>query len=108
MQPERTAFYAPFQLAVDLLRTKGIHELVELEQPTEAPTNHHVLYLFPQRFRHPAIHLGSTDNVLALLTLLGNLHHNVHIHIFAFQAVQLKVKFVDKVDNPQLTVLNVL
>ena len=85
-------------MAVLLFCIQGINQLIHLEYSEEAPAEHRILKLFPERLGKPGKDLGSPNDMYPLLPLLRDSIKDAAVHLLGFQAIKFQRHLVDQED----------
>jgi len=104
MEPPVITLDVAFQLAVVLGGRGAVDELVALDEAEVVLAKHDILYLLTQGLGQSHVDLTGANNMLALLPLLGELHHFFNGDILTFQTVPLQMKLVYQVQNAAVAV----
>ena len=99
MEPVQPLNHVSLQLPALLISGRSVYQLVRLDQAEVVLAKNYVLYLLPQWLRQSHKDLTCTDDMLALLPLLGKLYHFLHGDRFTFQAVKLKMDLINEIQH---------
>ena len=108
MKPNILMQRISYQFSVFFNRIKSINFIVDLQHSTEIPAKHRTPNLFTQWLRNTAVNLRRADYMFTLFALLSKFNHFFNANVLAFQAIPLKMNFINQIKNASITILKLL
>lgn len=81
-----------------------VNQRVDLKDPAEIRAKNHVSNLFPKGLCKTSVHLGRTNDMLSLFSLLADFNHDFNINVFRFQGVKFQMNLINQVYDPVVAV----